>query len=180
MVLGNAKMPVIGFAAYSGTGKTTLLKAVIPLLSSKGLRVGVVKHAHHSFEIDRPGKDSYELRIAGASQMLIASAQREALLIEKNAEVEPDLNQLLAKLDQNSLDLILVEGFKNEAFPKLELYRCSVGKPAMYPRDPDIIAVATDCALPIPTHLPVLDINAAGQIVDFICARLVQVPEVAK
>ncbi len=143
---------------------------MIPLLRSRGLRVGVIKYAHHSFEIDKPGKDSYELRMAGASQMLIASAQREALVIEKSAEVEADLDQLLAKLDQNSLDLILVEGFKDESFPKVELFRSSIGKPPMYPKDPDIIAVATDRALPVPTQLPVLNINAAMQIVEFVCA----------
>jgi molybdopterin-guanine dinucleotide biosynthesis protein MobB len=171
VMLGNAQKPVVGFAAYSGTGKTTLLKEVIPLLRQRGVRVGVIKHAHHSFEIDKPGKDSYELRMAGASQMLIASAQREALVVEKEVEGEADLDRLLAKLDQSSLDIILVEGFKDEAFPKIELYRETMGKPPLHPQDPDIIAVATDCELPAATRLPVLNINAADQIADFLCRR---------
>jgi len=171
-MLNNAQKPVIGFAAYSGTGKTTLLKEIIPLLRGRGVRVGVIKHAHHSFEIDKPGKDSYELRMAGASQMLIASRQREALLVEKETESEADLSRLLEKLDQNSLDIILVEGFKDEAFTKIELYRGGMEKPPLYPQDADVIAVATDCELPVATHLPVLNINAAEQIVDFLCARV--------
>jgi molybdopterin-guanine dinucleotide biosynthesis protein B len=170
-MLSNAHKPVIGFAAYSGTGKTTLLKQLIPLLRERGIRVGVIKHAHHSFEIDIPGKDSYELRMAGASQMLIASAQREALVVEKEAEGEAELDRLLAKLDQASLDIILVEGFKDEAFAKIELYRETLGKPTLHPQDPDIIAVATDGELPAPTRLPVLNINAAEQIADFLCRR---------
>jgi molybdopterin-guanine dinucleotide biosynthesis protein MobB len=170
-VLNHTQKPVIGFAACSGTGKTTLLKEIIPLLRGKGVRVGVIKHAHHSFEIDKPGKDSYELRMAGASQMLIASKQREALVVEKECESEAQLNQLLEKLDQNSLDMILVEGFKDEAFPKIELYRRGLGKPPLYPQDADIIAIAADCELPVITHLPVLNINAADQIVDFLCSR---------
>ena len=170
-MLKNTQKPVIGFAAYSGTGKTTLLKEIIPLLRGKGIRVGVIKHAHHSFDIDTPGKDSYELRVAGASQMLIASNQREALVVEREAGCELDLSRLLEKLDQDSLDMILVEGFKDEAFPKIELYREGVGKPPFYPRDADIIAVVTDCELPVATHLPVLNINAADQIVDFLCSR---------
>ena len=171
-MLNNRQKPVIGFAAYSGTGKTTLLKQIIPLLRGKGVRVGVIKHAHHSFEIDKPGKDSYELRMAGASQMLIASTQREALVVEKETRCEADLNRLLEKLDQDSLDIILVEGFKDEAFAKIELYRGAMGKPPLYPGDANIIAIATDCELPLATHLPVLNINAADQIVDFICRSL--------
>jgi molybdopterin-guanine dinucleotide biosynthesis protein MobB len=170
-MLSNAHKSVVGFAAYSGTGKTTLLKELIPLLRERGIRVGVIKHAHHSFEIDIPGKDSYELRMAGASQMLIASAQREALVVEKEAEGEAELDRLLAKLDQASLDIILVEGFKDEAFAKIELYRETLGKPTLHPQDPDIIAVATDGELPAPTRLPVLNINAAEQIADFLCRR---------
>ncbi len=170
-MLNIAQKPVIGFAAYSGTGKTTLLKQIIPLLRGRGIRVGVIKHAHHSFDIDTPGKDSYELRMAGASQMLIASKQREALVVEKEAECEADLSRLLEKLDQDSLDIILVEGFKDEVFAKIELYREGVGKPPFYPQDADIIAIATDCELPVATHLPVLNINAADQIVDFLCSR---------
>lgn len=170
-MLNKPQKPVVGFAAYSGTGKTTLLKEIIPLLRNRGIRVGVIKHAHHSFAIDTPGKDSYELRAAGASQMLIASREREALILEKEFESEAGLDQLLEKLDQNALDMILVEGFKDEAFPKIELYRKGERRPPFYPQDANIVAIATDCELPVDTHLPVLNINAAEQIVEFICGR---------
>ncbi|MGD2137707.1 MAG: molybdopterin-guanine dinucleotide biosynthesis protein MobB [Gammaproteobacteria bacterium] len=170
-MLSNARKPVIGFAAWSGTGKTTLLKAVIPLLRDRDIHVGMVKHAHHAFEIDKPGKDSYELRKAGAVQMLVASSRREALVVERETETDPDLNRLLARLDQEALDVILVEGFKHEAYPKVELYRAELGKPPLYPGDASIIAVASDGELPVATELPVLDINNPGEIVEFLCAR---------
>jgi len=169
--LSNARKPVIGFAARSGTGKTTLLRDIIPLLCGRGIRVGMIKHAHHAFEIDIPGKDSYELRKAGATQMLVASARRHALVVEQATASEPQLNRLLRQLDQDTLDLILVEGFKKTAFPKLELYRAALGKPPIYPDDHGIVAVVTDSRLPVPTDLPVLDINNPGQIVEFICER---------
>lgn len=168
-MLTSARRPVIGFAAYSGAGKTTLLKKLLPLLTGRGLRVAMIKHAHHAFDIDHPGKDSYVLRKAGASQMLVASAQREALMIEKSEFREPDLNLLIGKLDQDCIDMILVEGFKHVAFPKIELFRASAGKPALYPNDTSIIAIATDSELPVSTDLPVLDINNCGQIVEFVC-----------
>lgn len=171
-MLNNAHRPVIGFAAYSGTGKTTLLKEIIPLLRNRGLRVAIVKHAHHAFEIDKPGKDSYELRKAGATQLLVASLRREALVVEKETESEPELNQLLEKLDQDTLDIILVEGFKQEAIPKLELYRKDgPGSPPLYPGDNNIVAVVTDTDLPVPTDLPVLDINDPERLVEFLCDR---------
>ncbi len=173
-MLSDSQKPVIGFAAYSGTGKTTLLKEIIPLLRGRGIRLGVIKHAHHSFDIDTPGKDSYELRLAGASQTLIASAQREALVVERENGGEAELGHLLERLDQDALDMILVEGFKDEAFPKIELYRQDMGKPPFYPWDANIIAVATDGDLPVATRLPVMNINDAEQIVDFICRRLHQ------
>jgi len=169
--LSNAVKPVIGFAARSGTGKTTLLRDIIPLLCERGICVGMIKHAHHAFEIDIPGKDSYELRKAGATQMLVASARRHALVVEQATASEPQLNRLLRQLDQDTLDLILVEGFKKTAFPKLELYRAALGKPPIYPDDHGIVAVVTDSRLPVPTDLPVLDINNPGQIVEFICER---------
>ena len=173
-MLSDSQKPIIGFAAYSGTGKTTLLKEIIPLLRGRGIRLGVIKHAHHSFDIDTPGKDSYELRLAGASQTLIASAQREALAVERENGGEAELGRLLERLDQDALDMILVEGFKDEAFPKIELYRHDMGKPPFYPGDANIIAVATDGDLPVATRLPVMNINDAEQIVDFICRRLHQ------
>ncbi len=171
-MLSRARKPVVGFAAYSGTGKTTLLKQVLPLLTERGLRIGIIKHAHHSFDIDIAGKDSYELRKAGATQTLVASAGREALMIEKPRPSEPDLDTLIGRLNQDEIDLILVEGFKQVAFPKIELFRPSVGKPALYPEDADVIAVATDTALSIPTDLPVLDINDPEAIAAFVLQRV--------
>ena len=171
-MLTRAQKPVVGFAAYSGAGKTTLLKQLLPLLTERGVRIGMIKHAHHNFDIDIPGKDSYELRKAGASQMLVASARREALVIEKASPSEPHLDNLMGRLNQDELDLILVEGFKQVAFPKIELHRPSVGKPALYPQDSSVIAVATDAALPAPTDLPVLDINDPDAIAAFILQRI--------
>ena len=171
-MLTRAQKPVVGFAAYSGAGKTTLLKQLLPLLTGRGVRIGMIKHAHHNFDIDIPGKDSYELRKAGASQMLVASARREALVVEKTSPSEPHLATLIGRLNQDELDLILVEGFKQVAFPKIELYRPSVGKPALYPQDTSVIAVATDAALPAPTDMPVLDINDPDAIAAFILQRL--------
>ena len=167
-----ASVPVLGFAAYSGTGKTTLLTRLLPVLRARGLHIGMIKHSHHRFEIDKPGKDSYELRKAGAEQMLISSPHRWALVVEKSGNREPLLQEELDRLDQARLDLILVEGFKHERFPKIELYRPAMGKPTAYPRDPDIIAVATDGALPEPTSLPVLDLNDVGAIAEFVLGRL--------
>ena len=171
-MLTRAQKPVVGFAAYSGAGKTTLLKQLLPLLTERGVRIGMIKHAHHNFDIDIPGKDSYELRKAGASQMLVASARREALVTEKASPSEPHLDNLMGRLNQDELDLILVEGFKQVAFPKIELHRPSVGKPALYPQDTSVIAVATDAALPAPTDLPVLDINDPDAIAAFILQRI--------
>ena len=172
-MIETCRIPVLGFAAYSGTGKTTLLVNIIPLLKQAGVQVGVIKHAHHTFEIDQPGKDSYELRQAGADQMLIGSKKRWALMVEQNEEdQETRLFGYLERLDLDKLDIILVEGFKHERFPKIELYRPAMGKPAAYPQDPDIIAVATDGALPEPTSLPVLDLNNVGVIAEFVLGRL--------
>ena len=174
-----AKKPVLGIAAFSGTGKTTLLTQLLPLLGARGLRVGMIKHAHHSFEIDTPGKDSYELRKAGAAQMLIASARRWALMVDHGNLGEPRLPQALARLDQDSLDLILVEGFKTEPIPKIELHRPSLGKPAIYPGDETVVAVATDGDLPVPTELPILDINNAEAIAGFVLHWLARQPDEA-
>ncbi len=159
-------LPVLGFAAYSGTGKTTLLTKLIPLLKSKGLRIGLIKHAHHQFEIDHPGKDSYVLRQAGAEQVLIASKHRWALITETKDLEEPHLETLLAQINTKTLDLVLVEGFKHEAFPKIELYRSSLGNPLIFPKDESVIAIATDEV--ISTHLPRLDINNIESIKQFV------------
>jgi molybdopterin-guanine dinucleotide biosynthesis protein MobB len=163
----NWPKPVLGFAAFSGTGKTTLLEKLIPQLTAQGLRIAMVKHAHHAFEIDKPGKDSYRLRMAGAQQMLIASTQRQALMTENITPQEPRLDELITRLDLDSIDLVLVEGFKHVSFPKIELHRKALGKTLLHPEDPDIVAVAsdhlTDCG-----KLPALDINDTAAITAFI------------
>ncbi|HEC73334.1 MAG TPA: molybdenum cofactor guanylyltransferase [Methylophaga aminisulfidivorans] len=161
--------PILGFAAYSGTGKTTLLTKLIPILNQRGIRIAVIKHAHHNFDIDTPGKDSYMLREAGAQQMLIASSRMMALMQKNHAKaIEPKLQTLLRRLDTKSLDLILVEGFKHERYPKIELNRHELGKAELYKADADIIAIATD-QLDIHQHsLPILDINNIGMMADFI------------
>jgi molybdopterin-guanine dinucleotide biosynthesis protein B len=164
--------PIIGFAAYSGTGKTTLLEQVIPLLRSAGVRLAVIKHAHHRFDIDQPGKDSYRLRQAGAQQMLIASAQRSALMTENEREREPVLQELIQQLHINDIDLIIVEGFRHEAFPKIELHRPSLGKPLISASDDNIIAIASDAPETYSTQLPVLDINNPQQVAGFIQEQL--------
>ena len=167
-----ASIPVLGFSAYSGTGKTTLLKQLLPLLREKGLRVGMVKHTHHRFEVDQPGKDSYELRKAGAAEMLVASGRRWALMVDTGGEGDPDLQALIDRLDQSSLDLILVEGFRHESFPKIELHRPSMGRPLIFPDDPFVIAIAADGELPRMTELPLLDLNDIPTIAEHICDRL--------
>ncbi|MFW5453833.1 molybdopterin-guanine dinucleotide biosynthesis protein B [Thioalkalivibrio sulfidiphilus] len=161
-------LPVLGFAAFSGTGKTTLLTQLIPMLREQGLRISMVKHAHHDFDVDKPGKDSYELRKAGATQMLIASDRRMALMTEFEPPADPRLQDLLAQLDPRRADLVLVEGFKHEHFPKIELHRPSLGKPLMFPEDTDIIAVACDAPLDRDCDRPLLDLNDLGAIRDFV------------
>lgn len=158
--------PVLGLAAWSGTGKTTLLVRLLPLLHAQGLRIGVLKHAHHDFDIDHPGKDSFALRKAGAEQMLIASNRRWALMVETPVQKEVSLIEMLGHLDRRSLDLILVEGFRHEPFPKIELHRVELGKPLLFPDDPSIMAVATDG--PITTLLPQLNLNDPAAIGAFI------------
>ena len=163
--------PLMGFAAWSGTGKTTLLVNLLGIFTARGLRVGVIKHAHHTFEIDYPGKDSYELRKAGASQVLIGSRKRWALLVETPDGDDKSLQHHVRNLDLDNLDLVLVEGFKPEAIPKIELHRPSLGHDLLYPGDESIIAVATDTALPADTALPLLDLNNPQQIASFIIDR---------
>jgi molybdopterin-guanine dinucleotide biosynthesis adapter protein len=159
--------PVLGFAAWSGTGKTTLLVKLLPMLKQRGICVAMVKHAHHDFDIDQPGKDSYELRKAGADQILIASSRRRALITETNAGDDPDLAELVASLDLDNTDLVLVEGFRHVAFPKIELHRPSNKKDLLYPFDESIIAVASD--QPVETGaLPLLNINRPMEILEFI------------
>jgi molybdopterin-guanine dinucleotide biosynthesis protein B len=168
-----ANKPVLSFCATSsGLGKTTLLAKLIPLLAASNLRVSVIKHTHHDFAIDLPGKDSYVLREAGAVQMLLGSRHRWALTTElarvadRDATVDTSLSELLAQLDQNLVDLILVEGFRNEAIPKIEIYRPNTNKLLLAETDDSIIAVASDGE--VKTRLPILDLNNPPAIVEFI------------
>jgi len=146
-------MRVIGLAGWSGAGKTTLITRVIPVLVRRGLKVATVKHAHHAFDIDRPGKDSWQHREAGASEVVVASSRRWAVVHELRDEAEPSLAELLAKL--SPVDLVIIEGFKRHAHPKLEVYRATVGKPLIYPQDDCVVAIASDAPLPH-AQLPVL------------------------
>lgn len=166
-------VPIVGFAAYSGTGKTTLLVNIIPLLKKRGLKVGVIKHAHHTFEIDQPGKDSYEIRKAGASQMLIGSKKRWALMVKQDEEDQQTrLEEYISKLDHDKLDIILVEGFKTEAIPKIELHRPSLGYSLISNSDESIIAIATDAPLSEDSELTVLDLNNYEMIVKYIIENI--------
>jgi molybdopterin molybdotransferase len=158
-------LPLLGFAAYSGTGKTTLLEAILPIIRSAGIRVAVLKHAHHDFDLDTPGKDSYRLRKAGADQMLVASGNRHVLFTE-TPEKEESFEYLLNMFDHSKLDLILVEGCKTLSFAKIELHRVSVGKPWLYPVDGDIIAIAADTQ--VDSDLPQIDINDIDGISNFV------------
>lgn len=172
-------IPVLGICAYSGTGKTTLLTTLLPLLKAEGLRVGIVKHAHHNFEIDQPNKDSYRLRKAGADQMIIASRNLKAWVCERHDnQSEPDLEEVLRPFETEQLDLILVEGFKKIALPKIELHRSSLGLPLIFPNDHNVIAIA--CDTPVNTasrNLHLLDLNNPIQIKDFILNDYLNLPE---
>ena len=167
----NAQKPILGFAADSGTGKTTLLTRLIPLLKQQGLRVGLIKHSHHRFDVDQPGKDSHRLRMAGASPVMLVSRYRYAIMHEFETPQEPELDQQLKVLDQSGLDLILVEGFKAAKFPKIELHRQSLKRPFLFPNDPDIIALASDCPINVPDRLTQLDLNRPDLIARFILER---------
>lgn len=169
--------PVIGFVGPSGSGKTTLLRRLVPILVGHGLRLGYLKHAHHRFDLDRPGKDSYEIRAAGVEQTLLASRQRWALQVENRAKgLDPDLWEMLGRFEGDRLDLVLVEGFKHASYPKIEVYRRAVSEPPLYPQDPDILAVASDHDLTprvegrAPPHA--LSLDDPRGIANFILERL--------
>ena len=157
-------MKVFGFAGYSGSGKTTLIERLIPIFVARGVSVSLVKHAHHTFDVDQPGKDSWRHRKAGCTEVLISSSHRWALMHELRGAPEPHLAEQLHHLAP--CDLVLVEGYKREHIPKLEVYRAEVGEPLIHPHDENVIAVATD--KPIETHLPQLDLNAPEPIAEFI------------
>jgi molybdopterin-guanine dinucleotide biosynthesis protein B len=163
-------MRIIGLAGWSGSGKTTLVTKVLPRLIERGLRVSTIKHAHHGFDLDQPGKDSFMHREAGATEVLISSARRFAILHELRDDPEWDLPDLLAKLAP--VDLVLVEGFKRDAFPKLEIHRAANGKPLLHPDDPHIVAVAADTPLP-GTKVPVIDLNDIEAVVDILLKHAV-------
>jgi len=170
-----AHTPLVGFAAYSGTGKTTLLEKIIPELNNRNINIAVIKHAHHDFDIDYPGKDSYRLRHAGANQTIVASNKRWALIHEnRNKQEEPNLFDLLDHLDHEGLDLILIEGFKHESIPRIELHRKTINRGYMYPNDENIIAIATDSTNAKIEHITQLDINNPNQIVDFIFENILK------
>ena len=157
-------MKVIGIAGYSGSGKTTLIEKVIPVLVREGLRVSLIKHAHHEFDVDHPGKDSYRHRHAGCGEVLVSSSKRWALMHELRDAPEPPLEDLVAKM--SPVDLLLVEGWKRHPHPKLEVYRPSLGKPLLYPQDPHVVAIASD--EPIAAPIPLLPIADAAAVADFI------------
>ena len=149
-------MRVIGLAGWSGSGKTTLLARLIPLLTGEGLRVSTIKHAHHNFDVDKPGKDSWTHRQAGASEVLVVSDTRWALMHELRGEAEPSLTELLGKLSE--CDLVVVEGFKREPIPKIEIWRSEVGKPLLHPEDPAIVLMTSDDPCP-EARVPILPLS---------------------
>ena len=161
-------MRIIGLAGWSGSGKTTLVTSVIPVLVGRGLKVATVKHAHHEFDIDQPGKDSWRHRAAGASEVAIVSSRRWAIVHELGEDPEPPLADMLAKL--SPVDLVIVEGFKRHAHPKLEVYRAAVGKPLLHPDDDCIVAIATDAPLPR-AQVPVLMLDDIERIADMLQAE---------
>ena len=167
--------PLLGFVAYSGTGKTTLLEQLIPELRTRGLRIALIKHAHHDFDIDTPGKDSYRLRKAGAAQVMVASGKRWALVNEHDSQRdEPRLDELLQHLDPERFDLLLVEGFKHESYPKIELWRSALAKPLLHPEDHNIIALACDQTPSTTPAIPLLDLNDVAAIARFVVDWLAQ------
>ncbi len=163
-------MRIIGLAGWSGSGKTTLITKVIPRLMELGVSVSTVKHAHHGFDMDQPGKDSFVHRAAGATEVIISSAKRWAILHELREEPEWDLDALVAKM--SPVDLVLVEGFKRDEIPKMEIYRAANGKPLLHPDDPRIIAVACDSPLPA-AKVPVVDLNDIDAIAELLLKHAV-------
>jgi len=162
-------MNVVGIAGFSGSGKTTLVENLIPALKLRGLRVSVVKHAHHKFDIDYPGKDTYRHREAGAFEVVVASSQRLALMREFEQPAQLTVHHLIAELYEG-VDWVLVEGFKDSNLLKIEVWRAAAGKPALYMNDDFVVAIATDspARLPEPTLRPVLDLNDADAVAQWL------------
>jgi molybdopterin-guanine dinucleotide biosynthesis protein B len=161
-------MKVMGIVGWSGSGKTSLLVALLPILIGKGVTVSTMKHAHHRFDVDTSGKDSFRHREAGASEVLVVTSSRWVLMHESREEPEPSIEGLIQRM--TPVDLLLIEGFKTHHHPKLEIYRASEGKPLLYPEDPGIVAVASDSPL-AGLAIPCLDLNNPGSIVEFILAH---------
>jgi molybdopterin-guanine dinucleotide biosynthesis protein B len=157
-------MKIFGFAGYSGSGKTTLIEKLIPLFVQRGLRVSLIKHAHHTFEVDQPGKDSFRHRHAGCTEVLVTSSRRWALMHELRGAPEPTLKEQMERL--SPCDLLLVEGFKHEPISKLEVYRAEVGESMIHPHDSNIVAIASDAK--VDSQLPQLDLNAPEAIAAFV------------
>lgn len=169
-------MRIIGLAGWSGSGKTTLIKKAIPCLIGRGLKVSTLKHAHHGFDLDQPGKDSFFHRAAGATEVVVSSAKRFAILHELREEAEWDLPDLVAKM--SPVDLVLVEGYKRDAFPKLEIHRAANDKPLIHPEDPHVMAIASDVPLP-QARVPVVDLNDIEAIADLLTKHAVPVADIA-
>ncbi len=167
-------MRIIGLAGWSGSGKTTLITKVIPRLIARGVSVSTLKHAHHGFDLDQPGKDSFFHRAAGATEVVISSAKRFAILHELRGEAEWDLPDLVAKI--SPVDLVLVEGYKRDPFPKLEIHRAANAKPLIHPEDPHIVAIAADIALR-DAKVPVVDLDDIEAIADLLLKYAVPVGE---
>ncbi len=167
-LVGDGTVKIFGLAGWSGSGKTTLMEKLVAELSRRGVRVSTVKHTHHDVDVDRPGKDSFRHREAGAVEVLITSSRRWALMHELRGEEEPPVDELTRHM--TAVDLVLIEGFKTHAHAKLEIHRPSLGKPMLWPTDPTVIAVASDEPLPGVT-LPVLPLADADAVTDFIMAR---------
>jgi molybdopterin-guanine dinucleotide biosynthesis protein B len=161
-------MKLFGLAGWSGSGKTTLVRGLLPELGRRGFAVSTIKHAHHSFDVDQPGKDSYEHRRAGAAEVLVSSSERWALMHELRGAAEPDLDELLRHLAP--VDLVIVEGFKNHRHDKLEVYRAALAKPLLCREDASVVAVASDGPI-AGLHIPQLDINDIAAIAGFIVAH---------
>ena len=169
-------MRLFGFAGWSGSGKTTLIERVIPRLVSRGLTVSLIKHAHHSFDLDQPGKDSHRHRLAGCSEVLVSSGLRWAMMHELRGEAELTLPQALTRL--SPCDLALIEGYKSFPIPKLEIWRESVGKPLLHPQDSHIVAIATDDPGSIAgTRIPIFGLDALDEIATFIHKRAGDCPK---
>ena len=161
-------MKTFGFAGYSGSGKTTLIEKLIPIFAGQGLKVSLIKHAHHAFDVDKPGKDSYRHRKAGCTEVLVTSSRRWVLMHELRGAPEPDLNEHVQRI--SPCDLLLVEGFKRERIPKLEVCRAEVGEPLLHPHDENIVAIASDRRLD--TSLPQFDLDQPQAIADFILKQV--------